>query len=324
MTAPPPEIVFHINLADVSGWRRNRRLGFFTRVAEICESHALPISVIHRDPALTQPNHAASDGKLHLVEDGRCQGEGWLNAAVAYLLGFWHLDPHGVLADSSARNARFTPDAVDGDKAASYFKALRQRYTKPRLSRYNQPRTRNADLAPGAIAVFLQGNTPYRAGQCDVPMQDIILAACRGADGRPVIVKPHPLSVMECARAMAKAADAGAVFDLFDGNIHDLLESCAVTVSANSAAAMEGFLHRKPAILFGRSDFASLVTRAQHPDAFPAALQAALTADWRFGKMLYWYFSQHALDTTAADFEDSLFSRFAQVGFARQCFGLAP
>lgn len=61
-------------------------------------------------------------------------------------------------------------------------------------------------------------------------MQDIILAACRGANGRPVIVKPHPLSVMDCARAMAKAADAGAVFDLFEGNLHDLLESCAVTV----------------------------------------------------------------------------------------------
>lgn len=155
MKAPPPEIVFHINLADVSGWRRNRRLGFFTRVAEICESHALPFSVIRRDPGLTQPNHPAPDGRLHLVEDGHCQGEGWLNAAVAYLLGFRHLDPHGVLADSSARTARIAPDAVEADKAAAYLKSLRQRFIKPRLSRYNQPRTRSADLAPGAIAVLL-------------------------------------------------------------------------------------------------------------------------------------------------------------------------
>lgn len=87
---------------------------------------------------------------------------------------------------------------------------------------------------------------------------------------------------------------------------------------------MEGFLHCKPAILFGRSDFASLVTRAQHPDDFPAALQAALTTDWRFGKMLYWYFSQHTLDTKAADFEDRLFARFARAGFDRQRFWLAP
>ena len=45
-----------------------------------------------------RPHRAVPDGKLHIVEDGAAEGEGWLNAALAYLLGFWHLDPQGILA----------------------------------------------------------------------------------------------------------------------------------------------------------------------------------------------------------------------------------
>jgi hypothetical protein len=322
MTAPPPKIVFHINLADLSKWRQTRRLSFFHRVAEMCERHDLPYTVITRAGDLTRPTRGVADGQLHLVEDGRVTGEGWLNAAVAYFLGFWHLDPKGVLADSGARHARYAPRTVDLGAAQATMKALRQRFVRPRLSRYNQDRERRTDLPDGAIAVFLQGRTPYAAGQCDVPMPDIILAACRNASGLPVVVKPHPLSALDCTRAMAKAADEGAEFSVFDGNIHDLLERCAVTVSVNSAAAMEGFLHRKPAILFGQSDFESLVTRVQAPEGFDVALQTALSTDWRYAKMLHWYFTRHTLDSEADDFDVKLWARFELVGFPRARFGL--
>jgi hypothetical protein len=324
MTVTPPEIVLHINLEDLSNWRQHKRLAFFDRVACLCETYHLPYRVVSRHPDLTRSCRGASDGRLHLVEDGRVQGAGWLNAAVAYLLGFWHLDPSGVLADSSARFDRYTPRSVDWDSANAYFKALRQRFVTPRLSRYNPPRTRDAALPQGSIAVFLQGRTPYKAGQCDVPMHEIIVAACQQANGRAVVVKPHPLSIIDCARAMAQAADAGARFSVFEGNIHDLLASCAVTVSVNSAAAMEGFLHRKPAILFGRSDFESLVTRVTQPEGFGRGLHEALSTERRYAKMMYWYFTRHCLDTDADDFESRLFVGFDKVGFGRARFGVEP
>lgn len=322
MTGARPEIVLHINLQDLTGWRERERLGFFDRVAAICEANDLPYRVIPRHAELTKRRHAAPDGHLHLVEDGQMVGEGWLNAALAYLLGFWHLDPHGVLAESAARTETYAPREVPPEAAQEFLKALRQRFVRTRHSRYGQPRRRDDTLPEGSVAVFLQGSKPCKDGQCDVPAEEIIRAACRGAGGRPVVVKPHPLSVSDCAHAIARAADAGAVFEVFDGNIHDLLASCAVTVSANSAAAMEGFLHRKPAILFGQSDFESLVTRVHHPDGFAAALQSALSADFRYAKMLYWYFTRHTLDITASDFEDRLWTTFAKVGFARERFGL--
>lgn len=317
MAAPPARLVFHINLADMSGWRRARRLSFFQRLAEICEANGLPYEVCRRDAALVKPHKAQPDGRLHIVEDGAAEGEGWLNAALAYLLGFWHLDPQGILADSAARHARFSPRQVDQAEAQAFFRTLRRRFVAPRLTRYGQTKEKAPNLPEGAIAVFLQGKTPIRNGQCSIEMHEIILAACNGAEGRPVIVKPHPLSIPDCALAIGRAAEKGARFQLFDGNIHDLLAACAVTVSANSAAAMEGFLHRKPAILFGRSDFESLVTRAQGPEDFATALQTALNSDWRYPKMLHWYFNRHTLEVAAPEFETRVFAAFAAVGYPR-------
>lgn len=237
-------------------------------------------------------------------------------------MGFWHLDAQGILADSAARHSVFAPRQVDQSEAQTFFRRLRRQFVTPRLTRYNPTRDKATDLPDGAIAVFLQGKTPNRAGQCPLEMHEIILAACQGAAGRPVIVKPHPLSLAECGLAIGRAADLGARFHLFDGNIHDLLASCTVTVSANSAAAMEGFLHRKPAILFGRSDFDSLVTRAHHAGDFPAALQAALGTDWRFPKMLQWYFTRHTLEVAAPEFETRVFAAFAAVGYPRERLGI--
>lgn len=322
MTAPRPEIVFHINLPDLSAWRGQTRLGFFARLADLCEGHGWQVHVINRAAELTKCQTAAPDGKLHIVEDGQVTGEGWLNAALAYLLGFWHLDPQGVLAESIAKSATYDPSSVDQDEAQAFFKGLRQRFVQTRLSRYNPPRTRDSSLPQGSIAVFLQGDLPFRSGQCDLRMHEIILATCKGAGGRPVIVKPHPLSPKGCAYAVAQAADEGAVFNLFDGNIHDLLSTCAVTVSANSAAAMEGFLHRKPAILFGRSDFETLVTRVHQPAEFPQALHHALTTERRYAKMVHWYFTRHTLEVAAHDFETRVLDAFAKVGFGRDRLGL--
>lgn len=322
MTGTPPQIVLHINLQDLTGWRGRERLGFFDRVATICEQNHLPYQTLPRHADLTRRSLAQPDGHLHLVEDGRMMGEGWLNAALAYLLGFWHLDPHGVLAESGARTETYTPRAVPLEAAQDFFITLRQRFVRTRQSRYGQPRQRDDSLPEGAIALFLQGRKPTADGDCDLTMEEMILAVCQGASGRPVVVKPHPLAETDCARAILRAADRGAVFEVFNGNIHDLLARCAVTVSANSAAAMEGFLHRKPAILFGRSDFESLVTRVHQPGGFADALHRALSTDWRFAKMLYWYFTRHSLDIAAPDFEDRLWGKFAQVGFARSRFGL--
>ncbi|NJM83289.1 MAG: hypothetical protein HC844_13080 [Tabrizicola sp.] len=249
------------------------------------------------------------------------RGEGWLNTATAYIQGFWHLDPQGIQAESLAGQAVFDPKGVDGEAARAFFRDLRQRFVTPRRSRFAQARERATDLPQGSIALFLQGKSAYYNGRCSVPMDRMILAVCQGAGVRPVVVKPHPQRPDEAAGPMAAALSAGAKFQVTDANVHDVLAACAVTVSVNSAVAMEGFLHRKPAILFGRSDFPSLVTPATESD-FPQALEVALAARWPYPKMLHWYFNRHTLELAAPDFETRALAAFANVGYPVSRLGL--
>jgi len=319
---PRPEVHFHINPREWHDWRGRERLAIFTRMAEMCEAHGLAFRALARPKEEMQPRTGAADGNLHVVENGRMQGTGWLNAATAYLRGFWHLDPRGVQSESSAFASVFDPQAVDDVAAAEFYHKLRQRDVLPRRSRYHQPREVAKDLPKGAVALFLQGPSAYHAGRCDLPMDQMILAVANGSGGRPVLVKPHPQMPEDGIIAIGRALEAGAQIQVTEANVHDVLAASVVTVSVNSAVAFDGFLHGKPAILFGRSDFPSLVTRAYGADDFPGALQTALTARWHYPQMLHWYFSRHTLELAAPDFEARAFAAFARVGFSRDRLGV--
>jgi hypothetical protein len=256
------------------------------------------------------------------VENGRVEGEGWLNAAMAYLRGFWQMDPRGVHAESVAARAVFDASVVDSAAADRFFADLDARFVQRRRSRFLQPREVAQDLPHGAVALFLQGPSAFFTGRCTLTVEEMILAVVQGAGGRPVLVKPHPQVLEDGRAAIARAVARGARLHATEANVHDVLAAAAVTVSVNSAVAMEGFLHRKPAILFGESDFPTLVTRATGAADFPRALDAALSQDWAYPKMLHWYFSRHTVELAAPDFEARAFAAFARVDFPRERFGL--
>ena len=261
------------------------------------------------------------DGNLHIVENGAGQRPGVLNAATAYLDGFFHVDPVGIQAASRIGGLVYDPAAVDGVAAAAYLAALQQRFLMPRHSRYKQERAVRA-IPKGALAVFLQGPAPQRNGQAYCSFETMLEAVCAGADGRPVVVKPHPLKPELGAEIIAKVRAKGFDPIATDANVHDILAACSATVSINSATALEGFLHGKPAVLFGKSDYAALVQTAQTADAFAAALARALADPPDYARALYWYFGLNCLDITADSFDARLLAIFAEAGFDAARLGL--
>lgn len=295
---------------------RSRDDMLYKRIEDILGPRGAQISLQTRPP-----RDIAPDGDLHIVDNGTFTAPGYLNACTAYLKDFWHLDPQGVLAESSIGALPYDPAQVDKPAADAFAAQLHTRFAAARKSRYRQPDTRET-LPQGAIAVFLQGPSPHNLGHAHCSVAQMLQAVALGAGGRPVLVKPHPLKQAMGAAQIAAARAKGLALQATDANVHDILACAAVTVSINSAVALEGFQHGKPAIVFGKSDFHHFVETVRAPQDFPTALAAALTRRQDHARALYWYFGQHCLWLDAPDLKARLLATFARAGFDAHRLGL--
>jgi hypothetical protein len=268
-----------------------------------------------------QAGRPMEDGDLHVVNIGTALGPGYLNAATAYLADYWHLDPQGVQAASSIGGKIFDPNLVDPVLAARHMADLRARFVLPRRSRYRQA-MRRVELEPGGIAVFLQGPAPYRLGQAYLKAEPMIRAVCAGSGGRAVWIKPHPLKEDEGLALIAHLQAGGLPIQPVVANVHDILSAACVTVSVNSAVAVEGMLHATPAILFGRSDLHPMVETVTRADDFEPAIERALDAPRDYAAFLYWYFHDQCLWLGAPDLAARILGVFAAQGFDSDRLGL--
>ncbi|PWE33297.1 hypothetical protein DDZ14_05795 [Maritimibacter sp. 55A14] len=324
------EIRFHLPAKDLEGFRNAQHLRIFRRIEEALAPRGAAIRVLPIEPPpQTSPDDGSVDPRfpdahLHILWNGRQRRHNVLNAALAYIEPYWHLDPRGVLCDSSIAGRAYDPGTVPFRRADPLFQALRRRLVVKRHSRYQQMRAKTP-VPEGAIAVFLQGRTPYRDGSAHCSAEEMLRCVARHAGGRPVVVKGHPLgSGMDDIALVADLMAEGHDLHPTDANVHDILAACCVTVSVNSAVAMEGFLHRKPAILFGRSDFHHNAETVRDPAEFPTALDRALTRRGGHAQFIHWYFAQNCLSLHDPDFTEAVLARFAAAGFPAERLGLAP
>lgn len=263
----------------------------------------------------TAPDDRFADGNLHILDDRSVQADNVLNCAVAYFWEFWHLDPKGTKAFSGIGDLAYDAADMPYARAQHFFAGQKARLVDKRRSKYGQ-KAAHTPLPEGALAVFLQGDFPRRQGATrfdDLAMLDVVRAH---AGDRAILVKPHPLVTDPFT-----LAEIGALRDdrltVTDANVHDILASCAVTVSINSTVALEGYLHRKPAILFGRSDFHHIAGRVQVPADFPDAMTVALARKRGYAQYLAWYFLRHCLRLGSPGLEPAIWARFAAAGFPK-------
>jgi hypothetical protein len=318
----PAKVILHIDPRYHDRYHKAAHLAIFPLIEDIITRAGGQV-IIEPRPPLTLPRDMRwGDGDLHIVQGGMARGVGYLNAGLAYLTGYWHLDAQGVLADSSALGHTFDPAQMDANAASAFLTDLRARFVAPRASRYRQAKDRADDLPQGCIAVFLQGPGVATRQQTYLGQKDMLRAVVQGAQGRQVMVKAHPLRREHGAALMADLRAEGLAFTEAHPNVHDLLAVCAVTVSINSAVAIEGFLHGKPAILFGRSDFAGQVETVRRAQDFPAALNSALTLPRDYAPWLHWYFTQVCIDITKCDASARILAVFDEAGFDTVSLGL--
>ncbi|QCO54595.1 hypothetical protein EOK75_01490 [Pseudorhodobacter turbinis] len=262
------------------------------------------------------------DDNLHIIENGCVHQHNVLNTTLAYLQPYYHLDPQGVLAKSRVRDETYDPIGADPKDVAQFWEGLQTRFVKRRHSRYDQLEDK-ADIPDGCISIFLQGGFPHqqRTAYCDP--KTMLRTVAKYAGGRPVVVKAHPSSnIKQEAELIRSLLSEGVELYPTDANIHDILEKSVVSVSYNSAVAIEGFMHNTPAILFGASDFHHICETVREPDHFPMAMGRTLKSKHDYARYLYWYFKNHCYDIDDADLDAKLLARFAQSGFTGERLGL--
>ncbi len=319
----PARVILHLEPRYHDRYRKAQRLVMFKYIDDIITARGGKVELRAPIHGRLPPDLSKGDGDLHIVESGNSRGTGWLNSNLAYLTGFWHLNPLGITSakDAAARGPLLPDLPANTQEADRFFAQLQRHFKDGRRARHTQPDPRS-DLPQGAIAVFLQGPAPQRYGQHYYLETEIIEAAARGAGGRPVLVKPHPLFEDQGRALVAEAQAAGLHIHLAEAHVHDLLAAADVTVSINSAAAIEGFLHGKPAIICGAADYAPLAETLLDPDDFASAFQRARATPRDYAGWLHWYLTQFAIQIDAPSAERQILRRFAQAGFDADRLGL--
>ncbi len=321
------KVVFHLPSQFLDSFLESPHLTLFQKIHEVVLSRGGQIEVRRRHEALRSADYTDCSeyleaDNLHIVENGMVQQANVLNTALAYLPPYFHLDVQGALAESSAGKAMYNSADVNAVRARSHFRSLQDRFVVPRRSRYGQ-KGGVADISEGCIAVFLQGDNPHRQGTAFCDNETLLRTVAQHAGDRKIVVKAHPMSKqLSDAQLVLKLLQEGLPIEPSDANVHDILSQCAVTVSYNSAVAIEGFLHGKPAVLFGKSDFHHVVETVRKPAEFPEALTAALGSHVDYAKYLHWYFSQFSVSAEDFTLEEKVLRIFDAAGFSAGRLGL--
>ena len=292
---------------------------FYRRVLDQLAALGARTSILRRDyDVLAAPDGAHFD----LVHNGDVNRVQALNLAPAYLAGFYYADPQGIYFESTITAKTFRPEAIEAQYATPFAEDMRRKWVHSRKSRHPQP-SEVQQFGQGHIAVFLQDWSDPVERARHMTADQMVMTVVKAAAGRQVVVKPHPKnSARETQKIRQWLVRNHPQVRLTDANIHDILAGAAVTVSISSSVALEGMLHRVPAILFGRSDLHHCAETVARPEDWPAALDRALHRDWPFDAFLLWFLRRQNLDA-GRPYLDRVLDRMVLQGADLAALGIA-
>ncbi|NNU81209.1 hypothetical protein HMH01_12255 [Halovulum dunhuangense] len=293
-----------------------REIDFFNALADLADGAGLPVRVV----AASHANRAAAardTRHLNVIMGaaGPLSGPHLLHACPTYLHGFWYFDPLGARHHSSLGHIPCDLSAVPPSEAAALVTRLRSALVVENRSKYPQPERGAVPLEQGSIAVFAQEPIPATEGQFHIDLVSLIQATIASAGGRRVYLKPHPRQQPALLERIRAFHDPARGVEVVEASVHDLLAACAFTVSQASAVAFEGFVHGKPAILAGVTDFAANAVTIPDPAAMPSAMDQVMRRDFDHARFLHWFLIGQCLEPDAPDFSARLAARIRATGF---------
>ena len=294
LLAGPDTLFFHARgkLADSLSAGKFKLLAAFAAHAAAC---GWGVRILNY--AATSREMAMAGGHLHvLMEDNPLYAPNCFHSVPSYLRGYWYFDEVASRNNSSHRLRKFDPRPMSDTFAKGFQAKLLDQFAGNNFSKFPQAMRGSEVINPGAIAFFAQDFLPPRFHKHYMTVTQMIDAGLAARGARPFYIKPHPnQSAAELATLAAyHRPDKGV--HVTNASIHDLLAACDLVLTLTSAVGFEGFMHGKPLVLGGQTDFDHNAVTLTNPGRMAEAMAEALARDWPHAKFLVWYLKQNCLE----------------------------
>lgn len=220
-----------------------------------CATFGVPVAMVSAGAARSAPRDEKRTIRLSFHTHG--DEVNWRHIKDSHVPGRFYFNQSGYsgwleLSDAQRRNVD------DASATPSFDPAL---LTGARRSKYEQP-TDGARIPAGGIFYPLQMLDDTVAQHQRLAPLDVLQAAAECADAaRPLIIKRHPRCTNDAVSAALDELRQTEAVHIVDAPIEQLLEACAVVLTANSSVGFSALCCYKPVITFAASDY-EICTRA--------------------------------------------------------------
>ncbi|GLS85138.1 hypothetical protein GCM10010873_16840 [Cypionkella aquatica] len=310
----PPTLFFHAR-AKLALALEKRHFKLLSAFADHALAQGWQVQIT--DSTVGQHELAASFPQhLHVfMEDRGFYARNIFHCVPSYLRGFWFFDQIGVRNNSLQRLSPFDAEAVPKRRAERFLAKLAPQFVEANRSKFDQM-PRGAEAVPaGCLAFFAQDFKPPKHHTHYLSVPAMIEAAIAAKGSRAVYIKPHPNQSFDELELLSHYHDPEQGVHVGMASIHDLLAACDCAVTLSSAVGFEAFLHQKPVVLGGQTDFWQNAITLTDAARMPQALAAAMARDWPHAGYLQWYLQKFCLEDRAEDLP-RLLARVHQRGYA--------
>ncbi len=253
------------------------------------------VEVVTFDPG-AQDRALAQGGHSHIFMDDRpVYGPNAVHCVPSYLQGFWFFDEVGSRNNSLMRLAKFDSRPMVADYAHDQYVQLYARFVTANKSKFEQA-PRGAALEQGAICFFAQDFKIPRYHKHYMSPVQMIEAAIATKGARHLYIKPHPGQTLDELDTLSAYHDPSRAVEVTQASIHDLLAAAHVVLTLTSAVGFEAFLHKKPVVLGGQTDFWQNAITLTDPAKLAEAMKSAVEKSWPYEKFLVWYLKQMCVE----------------------------
>lgn len=262
------------------------QVNFVNQIADVFRSANFSVDFSDNlDLAVLQSAQRRGYAMFHMEHPFHSQA---LTMRKVYCYPFWRIEKTHERWNWIVAKTDFDPNSIDPETAEKFVQQWRKRLFGEE---------QNQTVGENQILIPLQGQLMRkRSFQSCSPIK-MIEATLDADKNRDIILAMHPreqYSDIE-RETLRRLVKCNSRLRIVEHDINALVQSCDYIVTQNSSVAMTGFFHRKPAILFAKTDFHHIAANVQQ-SGIDGAFGAVLGSQIDFDRYLYWFLQEMSIN----------------------------